>query len=130
MHTKTQGPPRDSAALGPSAGLAGVALLALCLCKAGNAGAQDGKLQAYGRHLAQECTGCHRIDGVDNGIPSIIGWQADVLIATVKFYQSGARTNPVMVSVANSLNERQLEALAAYFASLPKPAPKGRRPGR
>ena len=33
------------------------------------ASADDAKLKSYGRHLAQECTGCHRIDGVDNGIP-------------------------------------------------------------
>lgn len=86
--------------------------------------AEDVKLKAYGRHLAQECTGCHRIDGVDNGIPSIVGWQADIFVATVKFYQTGKRTNPVMVSVAGSLNDKQLDALAAYFASLPRPPPK------
>jgi len=86
--------------------------------------ADDSKLKAYGRHLAQECTGCHRIDGIDNGIPSIIGWQADVLVATMKFYQTGKRTNPVMVSVANSLDDQQLSALATFFASLPKPAPR------
>ena len=44
-----------------------------------------------------------------------------MFVATLKFYQAGKRTNPVMVSVANSLNEEQLNALAAYFASLPKP---------
>jgi len=130
MHTETQRPPAKSARLAPIAGLAGAAALALCAWKAGDAGAQDAKIQAYGRHLAQECTGCHRIDGIDNGIPSIIGWKAEAFIATVKFYQSGARTNPVMVSVANSLNEKQLEALATYFASLPRPAPQGKKPGR
>jgi cytochrome c553 len=94
----------------------------LCLCHAGIA--EDGTVKAYGKHLAQECRGCHRIDGIDNGIPSIIGWNTDVFVATLKFCQRGARTNPVMVSVANSLNDKQLEALAVYFASLPKPAPR------
>lgn len=91
---------------------------------AGQGVPDDTKLKAYGRHLSQECTGCHRIDGIDNGIPSIIGWQSDVFMETLKFYQAGKRTNPVMVSVATSLNEEQLTALARYFASLPKPAPK------
>ena len=114
--------------------LGGLALLGgLGLWQAGSA-ADDGKLKAYGQHLAPECTGCHRIDGIDNGIPSIVGWKADDFVATLKFYRSGARTNPVMVSVANSLNERQLEALATYFASLPKPptksAPAGKRSSR
>lgn len=88
--------------------------------------ADEAKLKSYGRHLAQECASCHRIDGTDNGIPSITGWPADKFVATVKFYQEGARANPVMVSVAKSLNEQQLEALATFFASLPQPA-KGSR---
>jgi cytochrome c len=116
------------------AGLTGLALLTLCLWKAAQANAQDGKLAAYGKYLAQECTACHRLDGIDNGIPSIVGWKADAFIAALKFYRSGARTNPVMVSVANSLDDGQLEALATYFGSLPKPAgappPRYRRPGR
>jgi cytochrome c len=124
----------DLASLGLAARLGGVAVLGLCLWHAGGI-AEDGKVRAYGQHLARECTGCHRIDGIDNGIPSIVGWKADLFIATLKFYQSGARTNPAMVSVANSLNEKQLEALAAYFASLPKPPARpapaaGKRSGR
>jgi len=105
--------------------LAPIALAAfIALPLAGQGAPDEAKLKAYGRHLSQECTVCHRIDGIDNGIPSIIGWQANVFIDTVKFYQAGKRTNPVMVSVAGSLNDEQLTALAKYFASLPKPAPK------
>jgi cytochrome c553 len=107
---------------GLAAGAAGLGLLVLECQRAG--AAEDEKLKAYGRHLAQECTSCHRIDGFDNGIPSIVGWPPDSFIATLKFYQAGQRTNPVMVSVATSLNERQLQALATYFASLPKPPAK------
>src|SRR5262245_57809646 len=89
---------------GWTAAVTGLVLLTLGQMETVNA-ADDSKLKAYGRHLAQECTGCHRIDGIDNGIPSIIGWQTDVFVTTVKFYQAGKRTNPVMVSVANSLND-------------------------
>mgnify|MGYP001243315043 FL=1 len=84
----------------------------------------DARLKAYGRHLSQECTSCHRLDGVDNGIPSIAGLDADAIIRALKFYRDGARTNPVMVSVASSLDEEQVRALAAYWAWLPRPAPK------
>jgi cytochrome c len=80
------------------------------------------KVMSYGRHLAQECTGCHRTDGVDNGIPSIVGWDADQFARTIAFYRTGERTNPVMVSVVSSLDPEQVRALAAYYASLPKPA--------
>jgi cytochrome c553 len=87
-------------------------------------GQDDAKLRNYGRHLAQECTGCHRIDGIDNGIPSIIGWDPQMFAKTLDFYRTGARTNPVMVSVAQSLDADQIRALASYYASVPKPAPK------
>ena len=86
------------------------------------------KLLAYGRHLAQECSSCHRLDGADRGIPSIVGWDAERFAATLKYYQTGARTNPVMVSVANSLDDQQVRALALYYASLPKPADKAEAP--
>lgn len=110
--------------------LAGRASLApICLLLGGFAlaSANDPRQIAYGKHLSQECTGCHRLDGAADGIPSIVGWPADALAATLKFYQTGARSNPVMVSVATSLDEKQIDALAAYFASLPKPGPKGRK---
>jgi cytochrome c553 len=86
--------------------------------------ADDTKLRSYGRHLAHECTACHRIDGIDNGIPSIVGWDAERFATTLRYYQAGERSNPVMVSVAKSLDENQVAALAAYYGSLPKPAPK------
>jgi cytochrome c len=88
----------------------------------------DARLIAYGRHLSQECTSCHRNDGVDNSIPTIAGLEVEAFIRTVKSYQDGARTNPVMVSVARSLDEEQVRALAAYWASVPRhpktPAPR------
>ncbi len=82
------------------------------------AGMEDRKVMAYGRHLAQECTACHRLDGSDDGIPVIVGWPPDRFVATLKLYQSGTRTNPVMVSVAKSLSDAQINALAAYLGSL------------
>ncbi len=82
--------------------------------------ASDVKKIAYGRHLSGECSACHRIDGVDNGIPSITGRDPEEFTDTLEFYRNGARNNPAMVSVAQSLDEAQIEALAAYYASLPK----------
>jgi cytochrome c len=73
---------------------------------------------AYGKHLAGECTTCHRLDGSDKGIPPIIGWDKDAFVATLKFYKTGERNNPAMVSVAQSLDDTQMQALAAYFGSL------------
>ena len=87
-------------------------------------GDDDARLKRLGQHLAQECTGCHRLDGTDSGIAPINGWDVDRFIASIKFYQTGERSNPVMVSVAKSLDEEQVRALAAYYATLPKPPAK------
>jgi cytochrome c553 len=98
-----------------------IALLAADVSKL-SATANDGKLLAYGRHLSGECSACHRIDGTDNGIPSITGWDPDDFIATLIFYRNGERTNAAMVSVAQSMDEPEYRALAAYYGSLPKPS--------
>ena len=86
------------------------------------ASGQEARLLSYGRHLAQECAACHRVGAVDSAIPSLLGRDAEAFVRTLKDYQSGARSNPVMVSVAKSLNEDEMRALAAYYASLPNPA--------
>lgn len=78
-------------------------------------------LMALGRHLAQECTSCHSTDGVGNGIPPIIGLEPEYFVKTLNLYQRGERTNPAMVSVAQSLDEEQIRALSIYLGSLGKP---------
>lgn len=75
-------------------------------------------LMRLGEHLAQECTSCHRIDGTDNGIPSIVGLDPEYFINSLTYYKDRERTNPIMVSVAESLDKEQIEALALYFHSL------------
>lgn len=85
------------------------------------ASANEQRLLAYGKHLSGECSSCHRIDGIDNGIPSITGWATEDFVTTLDFYRNGLRPNPAMVSVAKSLDDEQVKALAAYYGSLPKP---------
>ncbi len=95
---------------------------ALGLVLTGSAVASDAKKVAYGRHLSGECSACHRVDGTDNGIPSITGWEPEDFVHTLAFYRNGERNNPAMVSVAQSLDDDQMKALAAYYGSLPKAA--------
>ena len=88
---------------------------------AASAAQESGSLQAYGRHLAQECTACHGADagqGKGSGIPLIAGRPATELTELLHAFREGRRTNPVMVSVAKSLDEKRIAALAAYFSSL------------
>jgi cytochrome c553 len=96
------------------------AIVVLALPAAHGLGTDLDKKRAYGKHLAAECTACHRLDGVDVGIPSIVGRPAADLVRALKAFKDGKRTNPAMISVAQSLDEEQMEALAAYFGSLPK----------
>jgi cytochrome c553 len=77
------------------------------------------ELKAYGRHLAGECTSCHRPDGAPSAIPSVLGKTQDEFIALLTAYRDGRKTNQVMISVAKSLDDEQMAALAAYFGSLP-----------
>ncbi len=82
-------------------------------------------LRRYGRHLAQECTSCHRSDTVDRAIPSLAGRPQSEIVALLQGFREGRKTNAVMISVAKSLDETQSAALAAYFSSLPAHASGG-----
>lgn len=95
---------------------AGVALVTL-----GGPTRADEALMALGRHLSQECTTCHRMDGADNGIPTLVGLEADYFVETIGLYRNGRRDNQAMVSVAMSLDDEQIKALSLYFGSLPRP---------
>ncbi len=94
-------------------GISALALPSLAIAQSPNP-----NVVAYGEHLSGECTTCHRIDGTDNGIPPIVGWPIDTFIAVMTSYKQGERTNQAMISVAQSLDEEQLNALGMYFSTL------------
>ncbi|MFV0298809.1 MAG: c-type cytochrome [Hyphomicrobiaceae bacterium] len=71
---------------------------------------------AYGEYLSTACVSCHRIDGTDRGIPSIIGWPDEQFVAVLKAYRSGVRENLVMRSIASGLSDDDMAALASYYA--------------
>lgn len=104
-----------------------LAIVLAALVPAAAAAEETGSLLPYGRHLAQECTACHGADageGKESGIPRLAGRPAAELTDLLHAFREGRRPNPVMVSVAKSLDEQQIAALAAYFASLSR-APGG-----
>jgi cytochrome c len=77
---------------------------------------------AYGEYLASECVTCHSANA-DGAIPALQTLRDHELIAALKAYREGTRTNAVMQSVARSLDDAAIEALAAYFSGQPE---KGR----
>lgn len=75
----------------------------------------------YGKYLSGECTTCHKIDGSGGQqIPPITGWAPAEFVSILTLYKNGLRVNQAMESVAKSLDDEQMQALAAYFGSLPK----------
>ena len=72
----------------------------------------------YGEYLASECTTCHRVDGADEGIPSITNWPAEHFVVAMHAYKDKVRPHPVMQMMAGRLSNEEIAALAAYFATL------------
>jgi cytochrome c len=73
---------------------------------------------AYGEYLAAECVTCHAKAG--KAIPAITGRdRAEIIVALYEF-KSGARANQTMRTVAASLGDAEIAALADYLAQLPK----------
>lgn len=75
---------------------------------------------AYGEYLASECVACHGASVDGSAIPAIAHLPTADFVAALRAYRSGRRANPVMQNVARSLDDEQVGALAAYFASLRK----------
>jgi len=68
---------------------------------------------------AAACAACHGPNGVSqNAIyPSLAGQYQDYLAHALLAYKSGARKNPIMAGMAAPLSDKDIKALAAYFAT-------------
>lgn len=107
--------PLLSTAMLPTAALA--ALLG-ALLGAGAASAQT-PVEA-GRAKAQACVACHGAMGIATApdAPHLAG-QPDIYVAAqLRAYRSGARPHPVMNVIAKPLSDADIDALAAWYASL------------
>jgi cytochrome c553 len=73
-----------------------------------------------GAELAATCASCHRLDGLDQGIPSIISLDANKLIDMMAAFKSGKRASQIMQVVARSLSDEETATVARYLASRQK----------
>jgi cytochrome c553 len=89
-------------------------LLSLRPMPAQAGGSEGEKLRSLGAHLSSECATCHRPGG-SKGIPVISGMEPEAFVKALRAYRDGLRANPVMTSVARSLTEHEMRALAVYF---------------
>ena len=73
-----------------------------------------------GKAKAVTCLTCHGIGNKVQGVgtPIISGQYEDYLIQAMKSYRSGSRDNPVMNSFSNSLSDKDIEDIAAFYSSM------------
>jgi len=72
-----------------------------------------------GARLAAICASCHRLDGRDKGIPSIVGLNQKEFADVMAAFKSGARSSQIMHAIALSLSDREVAILAEYLAAPP-----------
>lgn len=96
--------------------LSKVSLFAVLILLAGVSTGAAGDL-AYGEYLAGECVACHRVNS-ETAIPPINALPAPYFVEALKEYRDGERDHELMRSVARSLGETEMAALAAYFEQL------------
>jgi cytochrome subunit of sulfide dehydrogenase len=70
-----------------------------------------------GTQLAATCAACHRLDGRDRGIPSIVGLSEEQFATAMRAYKSGERFGPIMQIIAHSFSNEEIATLARYFAA-------------
>ncbi len=76
----------------------------------------------HGATLALRCSMCHAPRGISNAnSPNLAGQYAVVIYKQLRDYQSGVRVNAIMTAMAGILSDEEMQDLAFYYASLPKP---------
>ena len=74
----------------------------------------------------QACVSCHGPNGAGEPptVPYLAGQYKQYLKVQIQMFQGGYRKSAQMANVAHNLTEKDIDAVAAYFDRLPRPAPK------
>jgi cytochrome c553 len=72
-----------------------------------------------GQKKSAPCAACHGPKGmsVSPAFPNLAGQNPDYIEAALRHYKNGRRKNPIMQGQVANLTDRDIEDLAAYFAS-------------
>ena len=95
-----------------------VLIIAVALSVAGAVNAAD--LEAGKKKAAEVCAACHGPDGNKPSAPDqpiLAGQHQDYLARALMDYKIGRRNNPIMKGFAGQLSKKEIEDLAAWFAS-------------
>ncbi|WP_165585502.1 cytochrome c [Roseococcus sp. SYP-B2431] len=105
-------------------------MLAAAVLAAAIPGAAPAQDAHRGAELArQTCLMCHGENGRSQteDIPSLAGQPADFITLQMILFREGTRQVPVMNEFAAHMPDKDIEDLAAFFASLPPGPPDDRR---
>jgi cytochrome c553 len=78
---------------------------------------------AAGKEKNQMCIGCHGIEGYRTSFPTVYqvprlgGQHAEYIVKALEAYKTGARNHPSMKGIAATLSTKDMEDLAAYYAT-------------
>lgn len=75
-----------------------------------------------GKSKSSLCQSCHGEEGLslEDVIPNLAGQYSQYIVKELRNFQSGARKNPIMGTMAKTINDEDLVDIAAYFASQEK----------
>ena len=69
----------------------------------------------------QQCSMCHGAQGMSDGnSPNLAGQYPEVVIKQLYDYKRGDRSSAFMQTIAQTLTDRDIQDIAAYYDSLPK----------
>jgi len=75
---------------------------------------------AKGKLIVQQvCAACHGIDGnsVASSNPTLAGQHQAYIVSQLKAFKGSARQNPIMLGMASTLSDADMQNVAAYFSS-------------
>ena len=75
-----------------------------------------------GAMLGNTCAGCHGTfgDAENVKIPPLAGLDAAQFVTTMQAYRDGSQSGTIMNRIARAYSDAEIDAMAAYFAALPK----------
>ena len=91
-----------------------IAITSMAVTLAGNPKAAADKAETL-------CACCHGPDGISTNPlwPNLAGQKDQYFIKALKEYRDSIRPDPNMVAMAQGLGDKEIEDLAAYYASFP-----------
>jgi sulfide dehydrogenase cytochrome subunit len=77
---------------------------------------------ASGKLLGQGCAACHGTDGREfyEAMPSLAGMSREEFITAMQTFRDGTRPAIIMDRVARGYNDKEIEAMADFFAAQSK----------